>query len=102
MMKSISTRQFGRVMVTMEVRPILRLQKKPKGDWAKTEKIVCQLVTVDGLRTVAQGAAIKGESETDTSLEAVARATKLAFKRALRFVKLEEDRVALWKAWGVK
>ena len=105
-MQTISTTR-GRVFVTMEVRPILRLQKKKvkgsisKRAWTMTEKIVVSIFEAETLCTVATGVSVRSEKETDKSPAAQARAAKLAFKRALRYFPVETDRVALWKAWGV-
>lgn len=108
-MKSIKTTQHGRVMVTLSIQQVLRLQKQkttePDGisrkAWVKVDRTVCQIVRTDTLRIVAYGMAIKSEKESDDSPEALGRAAKLAFRRAVSQFSQLKDRQELWKAWGV-
>lgn len=108
-MRTVQTKQFGRVMVLMDTQHVLRLQKQRadtadpagKSAWTKVEQIRCTIRTADGLLAVAGGVSIKSENETSVDKLARGQAAKRAFKRALRRFRHQEDRVALWKAWGV-
>lgn len=105
-MRTVNTKQFGRVMVLMDIHDVLRLQKQKadrkddvsKSGWAKVEQVRCIIRQADGLRAVAEGVSIKSEVEKGDNK---GEAAKRAFARALRKFTAQSDRVALWKAWGV-
>lgn len=97
-MKSISTKQFGRVFLLIRTDDTLVLDKK---GWAKTTYIHCLILSAATMQPISAGFSVRSPREKDTGdlLVGIGKGARLAFVRAMRKFKLREDRQKLGKAW---
>jgi hypothetical protein len=96
-MKSISTIQFGRVFLSLRTDEILVMDKK---GWTKTTRVICHVIQADTMKYISAGVSIKSPREKNgDQLEGLAKASRLAFVRAIRKFDIRADRQKLGKAW---